>query len=137
MKVLGIALIVVALAVGIVPRFTDCQSQGRQITLADGRQIPMKCHWTGVAEIGVAVPMFLVGGMMVVGRRRNSLTGLSFLGVALGAMAIAFPAGLIGVCQTPAMTCASAMKPALLGLGGLAVGLSLVGLVLSRRVKEL
>ena len=35
-----------ALVIGIVPFLTDCQSQGRALTLQTGRTIPMKCHWT-------------------------------------------------------------------------------------------
>ena len=135
-KVIGVVLVVLAIALAVVPMFTDCQSQGKQITLENGKQIPMKCHWTGVAEIGVAVPLLLVGVMMVASRRRSNLMILSILGIALGGLAIAFPGGLIGVCQTPTMTCVTAMKPALLSIGGLAVVLSLVGLVLALRIRE-
>ena len=136
LKIIGLVVVVLAVALVVVPMFTDCQSQGKQITLANGKQISMKCHWTGVAEIGVAVPLFLVGIMMVVSRRRSNLVMPSILGITLGGLAMAFPGGLIGVCQTPTMTCVTAMKPALLSLGGMAAVLSLVGLVLSVKTKE-
>jgi hypothetical protein len=136
-KVFGVALVVIAVAIAVVPMFTDCQSQGKQIALANGKQIPMKCHWTGIAEAATAIPLALVGGMMVASRRKQSLTYLSILGIALGGVAIALPSGMIGVCQTPTMTCVTAMKPALLSLGGLAAGISVVGMVLSRRAKGL
>ena len=48
-KPLSILLLLFALFIAIVPVFSDCQSQGRSLTTADGRSIPMKCHWTGIA----------------------------------------------------------------------------------------
>ncbi len=132
-KVLGIALIVFALAIAVVPAFTDCQSQGRSITLANGNTIPMKCHWTGIAEIGVALPLLAVGAMMTANRRKDDLRNLGILGIVLGGLAIAFPAGLIGVCQTPTMICGTAMKPSLIVLGSLAVVASVVAIVLPRK----
>jgi len=135
-RVFGVTLVVLAIALAVVPMFTDCQSQGGQITLANGKQIPMKCHWAGIAEIGVAVPLALVGGMMTMNRRKNNLRNLSVLGIALGALAIAFPTSLIGVCQTPTMICVTTMKPTLITLGAVAGGISLLGLVLSRRLSD-
>ena len=45
-KILAGLIIVLALVIGIVPQFTDCQSHGRAIALANGTTVPMKCHWT-------------------------------------------------------------------------------------------
>lgn len=132
-RVLGIGLIVVAMAIAIVPAFTDCQSQGKSLTTNTGKSVPMKCHWTGIAEIGVAAPLVVVGAMMIANRRRDSLRNSGITGIVLGALAIAFPAGLIGVCQTPTMLCHTVMRPALLTLGSLAVIGSLGAVVLSRR----
>lgn len=60
-KAFGLGLLVIAVALAAVPPSTDCQSQGRQMILANGNAAPIKCHWTGVAEGGVAAPMFVVG----------------------------------------------------------------------------
>jgi hypothetical protein len=136
-KFLGVALIALAVAVAVVPMFTDCQSQGQVITLANGNTIPMKCHWTGVAELGLAIPAVGIGAMMVASRRRETLSYLSVTGLVLAGVMIALPNGLIGVCQMPTHTCVSAMKPALTGLGSLAAAAGLVGLVWSRRAKGL
>ena len=135
-KFLGIALIVIALAIAIVPFFTDCQSQGKTLTTDTGKTVPMKCHWTGIAEIGVAVPLLAVGAIMTASRRKGDLRNLGILGIILGAMAIAFPAGLIGVCQTPTMLCHSAMQTSLIVLGSLAIVGSIVAVVLSRKTNE-
>lgn len=135
-KFLGVALIVLAIAIAIVPFFSDCQSQGKALTATNGKTVPMKCHWTGVAEIGVAVPLLAAGALMIANRRKESLMSLSIIGIILGGLAIAFPAGLIGVCATPTMICSAAMKPLLIILGSLATAVSLGALVYSIRLKD-
>lgn len=131
-KYLGITLIVLALALAVVPFFTDCQSQGNFLVTAAGKEVSMKCHWTGVAEIGVTVPLLLVGILTFAGSRKTDLRNLGVLAIFLGGMAIAFPAGLIGVCQTPTMVCNTAMKPALTILGSLSAAGGL-GIILTSR----
>ena len=64
-KIFGIALIVIALAMAVVPNFTDCQSQGLEIALPNGKTVPMKCHWTGQAEMALGAPILAVGAMML------------------------------------------------------------------------
>jgi hypothetical protein len=129
-KFFGISLIVLALAIAIVPFFTDCQSQGQALTTSTGKTIPMKCHWTGIAEIGVAIPLLGVGLMMALSRRKESVRNLSIIGIILGGLAVAFPSGLIGYCQTPTMICHTVMGPALIVLGSLAVIISLGALLM-------
>jgi len=133
----GIALVVVALAIAIVPQFTDCESQGKMITLANGKQISMKCHWTARAEIAIGAPLVIVGGMLAASRRKESQRNLAILGIGLGALTMLTPTYLIGVCTTPTMTCYTAMRPALLAAGGLAAAVSVVALVMTQRKKEL
>ena len=134
-KFLGIALIVLALAIAIVPIFTDCQSQGKSLTLANGNSIPMKCHWTGLAEIAAGVPLIAVGAMMVANRRKENLLNLGIMGSILGILVILLPTNLIGVCQS-AMLCNTAMKPALIVLGSLAIVASLATIVLARKAND-
>ncbi len=134
-KFLGIALVVLALAIAIVPAFTDCQSQGKSITLANGKTIPMKCHWTGIAEIAVGAPLLAVGAMMIPTRRKTNLLSLGVLGTVLGVMAVLLPNKLIGVCST-SMLCNTVMQPTLTVLGGLVIVGGLGTIVSSRRLKE-
>ena len=70
-RVFGVVLALLAVGLAVVPMFTDCHSQGKQITLENGKQVDMKCHWAGIAEIGVAVSMFLVGGFIHRRQRRG------------------------------------------------------------------
>ncbi len=135
-KILGVTLVVLALVMAVVPQFTDCQSQGRSLTLANGNTVAMKCHWTARGEIAVAAPLLVVGVMLAASRRKESQRNLSILGVGLGALAMLLPTYIIGVCANPMMVCNAVMQPTLLGIGGLAAAISLVGLVMAQRKKE-
>ncbi|RPI30682.1 MAG: DUF4418 family protein [Chloroflexota bacterium] len=133
-KLMGVLLVVLALVVGIVPLFTDCLSQGRALTTTDGKTVPMKCHWTAIAEIGAAIPLGLVGIFNITSKRKETFSTLSLLGMGLGALIIAFPTVLIGVCANPSMICNMIMKPTLIAAGTLAIAASLVVFVISVRM---
>lgn len=137
MKVLAVSLAVLALLISVVPQFTDCQSQGRAITLADGRQIPMKCHWTAQAELGVGTSIFVLGAMLFFSRRKETRIALGILGMVLGAFVILLPTALVGVCISAEMLCNSVMKPALILTGGLVIVISLVSTIVTGLQKEL
>jgi hypothetical protein len=135
-KLFGITLIVLALVIAVLPFFTDCQSQDKSLTLANGKIVPMKCHWSGIADIGVAVPLLAVGVIMTASRRKNILMTMGILGIILGALVIAFPNWLIGVCPTPTMICHTVMNPGLTVLGSLAIVASLGAIFLARKAKD-
>jgi hypothetical protein len=125
-RIMGGLIILLALVIGIVPAFTDCQSQGRSLTTADGRSIPMKCHWTGLAEIGVAIPLGLTGLFNLRKQRKDTSRFLAVFGLASGALAILFPTVLIGVCGNPDMICNMIMRPTMITAGILAIAASAV-----------
>jgi hypothetical protein len=131
MRVVGAVMMVLALVSGILPQFTDCASQGRQLTLQDGRQIPMKCTWTARAEAAVAAPLLATGLFMALSRRKEMLRVLGAIGIILGAAVILLPTSLIGVCGNPAMICHSLMKPALTLTGSVTIALGIVAVVFS------
>jgi hypothetical protein len=136
MKVAATVLVVLALLIAVVPIFTDCVSAGRMLTLADGREIPMKCHWTGRAELGLGIPLLAVGLTMVFSRRKESYRNLGLVGITLGAVTILLPTALIGVCGNPDMPCNSIMKPALTFMGILVIGTSLVVVIRNWRQEQ-
>jgi hypothetical protein len=125
-KGLGAILIVLALVIAIVPALTDCLSQGRSLTTKDGKSVPMKCHWTGIAEIGVAVPLALTGVLGLRKQRKDSARTQALFGASAGALAVLFPTALIGVCANPDMICNMIMRPTLIAAGILSIGLSAV-----------
>lgn len=136
MKVAAVSLIILAVLIAVVPIFSDCESAGRMLTLANGREIPMKCHWAGRAELGLALPLLTVGLTMIFSRRRESFRNLGLVGISLGIVTILLPTALIGVCGMPDMPCHSIMQPALILMGVLVVGISLAVVVRNWRPEQ-
>ena len=83
-KFMGGLIIALALVMGIVPIFTDCPRNGRALTTDTGKSVPMKCHWTGVAEIGVAFPLAMVGVLSIFSKRKETMRTLAVFGVVAG-----------------------------------------------------
>ncbi|MCL7454305.1 MAG: DUF4418 family protein [Anaerolineae bacterium] len=132
MRVIGAIIIILVLAIGIIPQFTDCLSQGGAIELPGGATIPMRCHWTRQAEVAVAIPLGVVGMAMVASRRRHTQRVLSIVTMSLGLAAVLLPTYLIGVCASEEMICVMVMKPTLILAGILTMAVGLVGLVYLR-----
>ena len=135
-KVLGIIIMVVAIAIAVIPHYSDCQSQGKYLTTSAGAQVSMKCHWTAVAEIAVGVPLLAVGALIATSRRKSNLFQLGIMGIIVGTFVILLPNKLIGVCSTPTMVCHTFMNPSLTILGSLAIIFSLITLLLARKSED-
>jgi hypothetical protein len=133
MKMAGFFLMLMALVVGIVPLLTDCQAQGHMMTLVNGNSVPMKCHWTALGEIAMAVPLLAVGGLMAFNRHRETLRALSVIGAVLGIFIVMLPTQLIGVCPNPDMLCNVVMRPTLVFAGSLVTAASVVAFMIVRR----
>lgn len=136
MKVIGGLLIALALLAAVVPMFSDCESQGRSLALANGREIPMKCHWTGLAELAMAAPLLVVGALMTTSKRTESLRNMNVIAVAAGIAVILLVTTLIGVCANPDMRCNAVMKPALILAGSLVAALGVVGVLQALRRRD-
>lgn len=129
MKVTAVALLALALVVGIVPQFTDCASQGRNLTTNTGAIIPMKCHWTAMAEVALAIGLGAVGLLMLRSRSAESKRNLNSMGFVMGALVALVPTYLIGVCANNSMVCNSLMKPTLVMSGFLIMAVSAVSII--------
>lgn len=135
MKTLAIMLVLLALVLIILPGYTDCQSQGQSITLANGTQIPMKCHWTARAEIAIGIPVLLLGLALLMNKHKNAGRIIGILTAAMGIMGILLPTILIGVCKTAEMSCNAVMRPSILltCIGIVMIGLAVFFLSLERK----
>ena len=136
MKIASILLVLLALVVAFVPQFTDCESQGRAITLANGMTIPMKCHWTGQSELALSAPLLGLGILLRTSRRKESLRSLGVLGMIVGVFIILLPTALIGVCSDPHMICNAVMRPTLILTGTMTCIASLYVTVTAFRAQE-
>ena len=134
-KLLGILIIVLAIAIIIIPQFNNCAYAGKSLNLTSGKTVPMKCLWTARGEIVAGIPLVAIGVLMLVSRRKESLRNLSILGIILGILVTLLPTRIIGVCQS-GMNCNIVMRPAMLALGAVVAAASLVSLILSLRGKE-
>jgi len=136
-RVLAVLIMILAILIGVVPQFFNCQYDGKTLVLANGREVPMKCYWTARAALIIAVPLLAVGFMMAFTRRVQTVRVLGVLGAILGVMAILLPTLLIGVCQHTGASCSLVMKPALILAGILVIVVSLASVAVSgRRVEQ-
>ena len=97
MKLSAVLLIALAVIIAVVPPLTECAREGKALATADGRQVPMKCHWTAIASMAMAVPLLATGVMQWFSKRKETRRSLSILGAIMGAFVILFPTALIGV----------------------------------------
>src|SRR5512136_2171118 len=133
MKLSAVLLIGLAVLIAVVPPLTECAREGKALATADGRQVPMKCHWTAVASIAIAIPLFVTGALQWFNKRKESQRALSIVGAVMGAIVILLPTALIGVCAHPDATCNLIMRPALMFMGTLVVGINLFDLIAVQR----
>jgi hypothetical protein len=117
MKIIAIALMVLALILIVAPSFFTCASHGKAIQLPSGKNIPMKCLWTSRAEIGFGVLLLATGALFFFSRELEARRFLSILALIVGILVVLFPTKLIGVCANPEMVCRVVMNPTLLLIG--------------------
>ncbi len=137
MKTLAILMVILAILIGVVPQYFNCQYDGKGLTLAHGRQVPMKCYWTARASLLVAVPLLVTGLLLAFSRQQETRRALALLAAIDGVLVILLPTWLIGVCQHPGASCNLVMKPALILMGLLVIVASLAVLVLSSRPRSI
>jgi len=155
LKVIAVLIIVLALVIGIVPQFTNCQyaksmatpastattmatpttMAGQSITPTTAAKAAAtskpRCFYTARGEIAVAVPLLIIGIFMLVSSRKETWRALSVLGIIEGLFAILLPAVLIGVCMKSTMICRQEMEPTLYAAGGVALAASIAALIIN------
>jgi hypothetical protein len=136
MKATAALIVVLALVIGVVPQFTDCASQGRNLVMGNGKIVPMKCHWTAIAEIVIAGSLLAVAGMMLVSKAKEAKRYLNIMTIVLGAFSALIATTLIGVCASSDMLCNSVMLPTMILSGLLVMAIGAVSLFNSERTAE-
>ena len=95
----------------------------------------MRCQYTKQAEIGIGI-LITVLGIVTFFFSEQIRAGISLAIAGIGALAIAVPTSLIGVCGNNMMTCNSATRPLLVVLGVLTIIVSVVNSVYLLKVKK-
>ncbi len=156
LKVIAVVIIVLALVIGIVPQFTNCEYAKSMATPAStattmatpttmmGSQSTTpttmakaatttkpRCFYTARGEIAVAVPLLIIGIFMLISSRKETWRALSVLGIVEGLFVILLPTVLIGICMKSTMTCRQEMEPTLYAAGGLVIVASLAALIMN------
>jgi hypothetical protein len=157
LKLIAALIMVLALVIGIVPQFTNCQYNksmaapatattiaGATATTMAGAQATTpttaakaatttkpRCYYTARAEIAIGATLFIIGAFMLVSSRRETWRALSALGIVEGLFAILLPTVLIGVCMKNTMICREAMAPTLYAAGGVTIAASLAALIIN------
>ena len=133
-KILGIIAVVLGLIVAAGPHyiFPVCQYYGMLLETAAGTQVPMKCFWTGNAEIALGAMMIVTGLLLVVSRQKESRMLLGVVLGSLGVMVALVPTYLIGVCAVLDHPCHAGTQPALILLGVITIIVAIITIVTSR-----
>ena len=93
-----------------------------------GKNVPMRCYYTGQTEIAVGGLIVLAGMLaFAFGKRAETRGALNALVLALGAVVILLPTVILGTCASPDMACNIGTKPALILLGSATMLLGFVG----------
>ena len=137
-RIAGVIAIVLGFIVAAVPHyiFPVCQYYGMLLETAAGTQVPMKCFWTGNAEIALGAMMIVTGLLLVVSRQKESRMLLGVVLGSLGVMVALLPTYLIGVCSTLDHPCHAGTQPALILLGVITIIVAIITIATSRGARR-
>ena len=119
------------IAIGPQTIFKPCA--GLLELLPGNRFVPMKCHWSGIAEIGIGGVIAILGLLLLFFSQAQIRFGMSLAQAALGITAVLIPTRLIGTCAAPTMRCNILMRPMLLAAGCLVITVSAVNVLLLKK----
>ena len=99
---------------------------GKLLDLANGKQVPMKCHWAGQAAIGVSILLLAAAVMALLTKKEYK--GLMVVTCVAGVVLFLVFTSLIGVCASETMRC-QVTKVWGMGAAAITVGASLINLL--------
>ena len=76
---------------------------GKLLDLANGNQVPMKCHWAGQAAIAVSVIIIAASVMALLAKKEYK--GLMVVNAVAAVLLFLVFTSLIGVCASETMRC--------------------------------
>ena len=102
---------------------------GKMLELANGNQVPMKCHWAGQAAVAVSVIILAAAVLALLAKKDNK--ALTAVTAVAGVVLFLVFTSLIGVCAGEEMRCQTT-KLWGLGCAALVCVTSIVGLLSGR-----
>lgn len=108
----------------------------KQMETKMGTFVPMSCHWSAQATLGMGALALLAGLALLVSRRAEAKRLLSVLIAGLGVAVISVPTWLIGMCANAAMDCRIGTLPALVTLGGISVVIAAIAFFTAQEAPE-
>lgn len=123
-KIISIIIILVGLLVAVGPQFIFpvCEVTSEMV---------MRCHYTAMMSIGLGVALAIIAILIFLGNSVPYIKALYLTVGIFGALIIATPTILIGVCDSPMMHCHTMTRPILILLGVLTIILSAIGYFLA------
>ena len=121
---IGLQALAAALLMGAVKFWAPVCS--KLLDLANGNQVPMKCHWAGQAAIAVCIIILAAAVMALFARKEYK--GLMVVNAVAAVVLFLVFTSLIGVCASETMRC---QVTKVWGIGAAAVvfGTSLINLL--------
>ena len=99
---------------------------GKMLELANGNQVPMKCHWAGQAAIAISV--IIIAAVIMALLAKKEYKGLMVVNAVAAVVLFLVFTSLIGVCASAEMRC-QATKVWGIGAAAVVFGTSLVNLI--------
>ena len=120
----GIAVGLLGLLISLVPAriFPPCT---KLVETVAGGAVPMKCFWSGQAEIGIGLLVLCGGVLLMLFKQPLVRMGIGMMTALTGVLGILIPTVFIGGCEMETMPCRIATFPALVLLNSLVVLVSL------------
>ena len=113
-----------------------CEYFGMYMETKMGMLVPMKCHYTAYAEVGVGATIIVASVVLMVSNMVQTKKALSIVGAVLGINVMLLPTYLTGMCGMASMPCRIGTQPALLILGVLIIIVNAIGFFKYRAKKE-
>ena len=99
---------------------------GKMLELANGNQVPMKCHWAGQAAIAISLIILAAAVMALLAKKEYK--GLMVVNAVCAVVLFLVFTSLIGVCASAEMRC-QATKIWGIGAAAVILGTSLINLI--------
>ncbi|HBU12315.1 MAG TPA: DUF4418 domain-containing protein [Clostridiales bacterium] len=116
----AVLLITLGLLIILIPNILLPVCTGR-LALLNGGAVPMKCHYTAVAEIIPGIVVMVCGFLRLLFARGKAGVAVYIVAAVCGMLVILLATVIIGVCPGQGMACRVGSQPGLLLAGAFTI----------------